>query len=83
MDDVRGFEANFMAVAAEAACGELALHRQGLVEVKKGRRTLGQHQVHFYRRVDVALVNVEVPHDLSRCPSFVVEIRAAVLDGEL
>ncbi|WP_431258552.1 YkgJ family cysteine cluster protein [Roseateles chitinivorans] len=65
MDDARGFEDNFMTVAAQAARGELGLHRQGLLAVKKGLRTLAEHQVQFYKRVDAALASVEIPDDLS------------------
>ncbi len=65
MDDEQGIEEDFMGTAAEAARGELALHRQGLVAVKKGRRTLAEHQVHFYKRVDAALSGIEIPDDLS------------------
>ncbi len=65
MDDQKDIEDDFMSAAAEVARDEVPLHRQGMVAVKKGRRSLTEHQMHFYKRVDVALSSVDIPDDLS------------------
>ena len=60
-----GYDDEFMRTASAAAHGELALHRQGLHAVKRGSRSLAEHQLRFYHRVDLALMGAAMPEGRS------------------
>jgi hypothetical protein len=64
MADQPEYDTDFMNIAAAAARGEVAVHRQGLLAVKKGSRPLAEHQMHFFRRVDAALAGITIPDKL-------------------